>query len=53
MQFSPSIFKAYDVRGIVPGTLDETVAETLGRAFGMMARTEGERTVAVGRDGRL
>jgi phosphomannomutase len=53
MQFSPSIFKAYDVRGVVPGTLNETVAEVLGRAFGTMARAEGETTVAVGRDGRL
>jgi phosphomannomutase len=53
MQFSPSIFKAYDVRGIVPATLNETVAEALGRAFGMMARKEGETAVAVGRDGRL
>jgi phosphomannomutase len=53
MQFSPSIFKAYDVRGVVPATLNETVAEALGLAFGAMARAEGEQTVAVGRDGRL
>jgi phosphomannomutase len=53
MQFSPSIFKAYDVRGVVPSTLNEPVAEALGRAFGTMARAEGETTVAVGRDGRL
>ncbi|MGV3492941.1 MAG: phosphomannomutase/phosphoglucomutase [Ramlibacter sp.] len=53
MQLSPSIFKAYDVRGIVPSTLDEEVAEALGRAFGTMARREGEAVVAVGRDGRL
>jgi phosphomannomutase len=53
MQLSPSIFKAYDVRGIVPSTLDEEVAEALGRAFGTMARKEGEKAVAVGRDGRL
>jgi phosphomannomutase len=53
MQLSPSIFKAYDVRGIVPSTLTEEVAEALGRAFGTVARGEGERTVAVGRDGRL
>jgi len=38
MQFSPSIFKAYDVRGVVPSTLNESVAESLGRAFGAMAR---------------
>jgi len=53
MQVSPSIFKAYDVRGIVPSTLTEEVAEALGRAFGTAARKEGEKTVAVGRDGRL
>lgn len=53
MQVSASIFKAYDVRGIVPGTLDERVAEALGLAFGTVARQQGERSVAVGRDGRL
>jgi len=53
MQFSPSIFKAYDVRGVVPATLNESVAHALGRAFGTMARAEGESAVAVGRDGRL
>ncbi|TFZ00170.1 phosphomannomutase/phosphoglucomutase [Ramlibacter humi] len=53
MQISSSIFKAYDVRGIVPSTLTEEVAEALGRAFGTVARREGEKTVAVGRDGRL
>ena len=53
MQLSPTIFKAYDVRGIVPSTLTEEVAEALGRAFGTMARKEGEKAVAVGRDGRL
>jgi phosphomannomutase len=53
MQVTPSIFKAYDIRGIVPSTLDEQVAEGLGRAFGTAALAEGQTTVAVGRDGRL
>ncbi|WP_298924365.1 phosphomannomutase/phosphoglucomutase [uncultured Ramlibacter sp.] len=53
MQVSPSIFKAYDIRGIVPSTLHEDLAEALGRAFGSIALAEGEKTVAVGRDGRL
>ncbi|MDA7414977.1 phosphomannomutase/phosphoglucomutase [Xenophilus arseniciresistens] len=53
MQLSPSIFKAYDIRGVVPTTLDTEVAEALGRAFGSAARAAGERSVAVGRDGRL
>ena len=53
MQLSPSIFKAYDIRGVVPSTLDDNVAEALGRAFGTHARQQGESVVAVGRDGRL
>ena len=53
MQLSPSIFKAYDIRGVVPTTLTEEVTYALGRAFGTVALREGEATVAVGRDGRL
>jgi phosphomannomutase len=53
MRLSPSIFKAYDIRGVVPSTLDEEVAQALGMAFGAAARAEGEQAVAVGRDGRL
>ena len=53
MQLSASIFKAYDIRGVVPATLTEDVALGLGRAFGTVARAQGETTVAVGRDGRL
>ena len=53
MQLSPSIFKAYDIRGIVPSTINEDMARGLGRAFGTVAMAEGETTVAIGRDGRL
>lgn len=53
MKVDGSIFKAYDVRGIVGKTLDADVAEHLGRAFGSAALAAGEKTVAVGRDGRL
>lgn len=53
MQVSASIFKAYDIRGIVPATIDEALAQALGKAFGTRAIAEGEKTVAVGRDGRL
>ncbi|CAN7332273.1 phosphomannomutase/phosphoglucomutase [Variovorax sp. LjRoot290] len=53
MQLSASIFKAYDIRGVVPTTLDAEVAEALGKAFGSAARAAGEKSVAVGRDGRL
>ena len=53
MQLTPNIFKAYDIRGIVPSTLNEAVAEGLGKAFGTHALKHGERVVAVGRDGRV
>jgi phosphomannomutase len=53
MSIQSSIFKAYDIRGIVPTTLNEAVAEGLGRAFGTVALAEGQTAVAVGRDGRL
>ncbi len=53
MQVHPSVFKAYDIRGIVDKTIDEPFAEALGRAFGSEARAAGERAVVVGRDGRL
>ena len=53
MNVVASIFKAYDIRGVVGKALDETFAEHLGRAFGTEALRLGERAVAVGRDGRL
>jgi len=53
MQVNPSIFKAYDIRGVVPSTLTEEVAYQLGHAFGTHAAAHGETVVAVGRDGRL
>ncbi|MCP5288505.1 MAG: phosphomannomutase/phosphoglucomutase [Burkholderiaceae bacterium] len=53
MKTNASVFKAYDIRGVVGKTLDERFALHLGRAFGSAALAEGERAVAVGRDGRL
>jgi phosphomannomutase len=53
MQVTASVFKAYDIRGVVGQTIDEAFAEHLGRAFGSEALLAGERAVAVGRDGRV
>src|SRR5260363_1991 len=50
---SSSIFKAYDIRGIVGRTLDADTAQRIGRAFGSEARARGGDAVAVARDGRL
>ncbi len=44
------IFKAYDVRGVVPDDLDEDVSRRIGAAF---AAWSGAPRIAVGRDCRL
>lgn len=48
-----SLFKAYDIRGIVDETLTEDVARAIGRAIGSEARRRGVEAIVVGRDGRL
>jgi len=53
---SPSIFKAYDIRGIVDGdaaTLTESAVRGVGAALGARARDRGIGAIVVGRDGRL
>lgn len=50
---SKTIFKAYDIRGIIDKTLDEGVAKQIGHAFGMAVLAKGETRVVIGRDGRL
>jgi phosphomannomutase len=46
----PSVFKAYDVRGIYPDELDEAGAYAIGRAY---VEQFEPRRIAVGRDMRL
>jgi phosphomannomutase/phosphoglucomutase len=50
---SPSIFKAYDIRGVVGKTLNADLAFQLGQAFGSAVLAKDERNVVIGRDGRL
>jgi len=50
---SSSIFKAYDIRGIVGQTLNAQVAKQIGQAFGSAALAKGQTSVVIGRDGRL
>ena len=47
------IFKAYDIRGIVGKTLTAGVVEAIGHALGSETVARGQRTIAIGRDGRL
>jgi phosphomannomutase/phosphoglucomutase len=49
----PTIFRAYDIRGVVDQTLTASAVELIGRAIGSEALQRGRNTVVVGRDGRL
>lgn len=53
LALSKTIFKAYDIRGIIDKTLDASVAKKIGWAFGQAALAKGEKRVVIGRDGRL
>jgi len=44
-----AIFKAYDIRGVYPDDLDESLARRIGNAF---AHFTGAQYVIVGRDMR-
>lgn len=49
MPVNPAIFKAYDIRGVVPGEIDEDIAERVGRAMVIHTRASA---VIIGRDMR-
>jgi phosphomannomutase/phosphoglucomutase len=48
-----SIFRAYDIRGVLGKTLTAGIARQIGRAIGSEARERGMQEIVVGRDGRL
>ncbi len=50
MNIDPKIFKAYDIRGVYPGEVNEDVAYQIGRAFVVFTKAQ---KVIVGRDCRL
>nr|VFJ68000.1 MAG: phosphomannomutase / phosphoglucomutase [Candidatus Kentron sp. DK] len=48
-----TIFRAYDIRGIVGTALTGEIAREIGRAIGSEAAALGQKTIVVARDGRL
>jgi phosphomannomutase len=50
MNVNPSIFKAYDVRGLYPGEINEPIAKGIGRAYVAYLKA---RRVGVSRDMRV
>ena len=53
MTLSKTIFKAYDIRGIVDETLTAEAVTQIGQAIGSLAFERNVNTIVVGRDGRL
>lgn len=53
MTFPHSIFKAYDIRGIVEDTLTEEITFKIGQAVGSEIIANGGDSIVIGRDGRL
>ena len=49
----PSIFRAYDIRGIVDSQLNDNVYFTLGCAIAKMMQAIGKHKILLARDGRL
>ena len=53
LALTKTIFKAYDIRGVVGTTLDTGIAHQIGQAFGSAMLAKNERVCVIGRDGRL
>lgn len=53
MSFPHSIFKAYDIRGIIDETLTADIAHKIGQAVGSEVIANGGDSIVIGRDGRL
>nr|WP_320136928.1 phosphomannomutase/phosphoglucomutase [uncultured Amphritea sp.] len=52
-QLNPAIFRAYDIRGIYPDSLNADSALLIGQAIGSEALERNQKTICVGYDGRL
>ena len=50
---APSLFKAYDIRGVVDTALTPDAVRLIGAALGSEAAALGKSAICVGRDGRL
>lgn len=53
VDIAESLFRAYDLRGVVGETLNAAVAQLLGRAVATLVQEQGGQRVAVARDARL
>jgi phosphomannomutase len=47
MEINPGIFKAYDIRGVYPGEINETTVYNIGRALAIYTKA---KTIVIGKD---
>lgn len=52
IEIPASIFRAYDIRGVVDDTLTPDIVYEIGRAIGSEAHDQGQKVLVVARDGR-
>ena len=52
-QINPNIFREYDVRGVYPTDINESVAYTFGKAYGTYIKKFNQNQCMVGHDNRL
>jgi len=50
---SKSIFRTYDIRGVINKELSNDVVYSIGLAIGSEAKDRGQKKIVIGRDGRL
>lgn len=53
MEIAHSLFRAYDIRGVVDQTLTSDAVTAIAQAFAAEAAARGQDHVIIGRDGRL
>jgi len=53
MTITEDIFRAYDIRGVVENALTPDAVKQIGQAFATEALSQNQKTVVIGRDGRL
>ncbi len=50
---NPTIFRAYDIRGVVDKDLNENILYQIGKGYGTFIRRQNLKTVSIGGDARL
>ena len=53
MEITKSIFREYDIRGIYPKQINESVIEQIAKAISIKCDNEKVSEICIGRDGRL